>query len=114
MKRLLVSLLLIALVACGSSGPVRGTVVSKYIDPESTYVTYISVGGGCSGNPPVCIPPTQIPILNTDDTDWVLVIHGVPDDSGDTPEWQMEVTPEFFERTQVGDSYDECDYKECD
>lgn len=105
----IVILFLLALAACGSQGPSRGTVVDKRYNPPSSYwVNGIDIPGSCSmvGKIESCSPGIDIPgHIQYVDQSWELKIRS---DDGKKTGWR-DVDETVFHRCNVND---ECDTKQ--
>jgi len=94
----LLSSILILSAGCHSKPEItRGTVIDKHHEPESTWTQTIPVRSGEM--------TTTVPVIHTDDEDWILVVRGRTRHGEETTE-EFYVTPQTYERIRIGDEFE--------
>jgi hypothetical protein len=104
---IVVALIAAIILLAGCGGPDKGEIVEKMIEPEKTWTSFQTVGGGCSPSG-VCTPGTQIPVTHVDDEDPKFLLRDCASaDGGECDEGWKTVSHETFAAHEVGDYYEE-------
>ena len=74
-----------------------GMVIDKHHEPESTWTQTIPVRSGEM--------TTTVPVIHTDDEDWILVVRGWTQHGEETTE-EFHVDSQTYESIRIGDQFE--------
>lgn len=97
MKRLVLAVILLALLACGEGNQLdQGEVIEKNYDDPDTWTSLYCASYGQNGG---CI--LWLPMTHQDGPHWSLRVVGVDDEGEQRKEWH-EVTQTLYETANIG------------